>query len=75
VPKKPVHNTPRGDEGWAVIREGNSRASSIYPTQAEAAQAVREVAHRDRTEILIHGRNGQIRKRDFHEHDPFPPPG
>jgi hypothetical protein len=26
-------------------------------------------------ELLIHGRNGQIRERDSHGHDPFPPQG
>lgn len=73
--KEPVHITPRGGEGWAVIREGNDRASSIFPTQSQAEQAGREVARRDHTELLIHGRNGQIRERDSYGHDPFPPEG
>ena len=35
--KKPVHVTPR-DDGWAVVREGNDRASSVHRTQKEAEQ-------------------------------------
>lgn len=36
--KEPVHITPRGGEGWAVIREGNDRASSIFPTRARLSR-------------------------------------
>lgn len=73
--KKPVHVTPRGGEGWAVVREGNERASSIHPTQAEAEQVGREAARRDHTEFYLHGRDGQIRERDSYGRDPYPPRG
>ncbi len=75
MPRKPVHVTPRGGQGWAVIREGNDRASSVHPTQAEAAKAGRDAARRDRTELLIHGQNGRIRERDSYGPDPYPPKG
>lgn len=71
---KPVHVTPR-DEGWAVIREGSDRASSVHPTQAEAERAGREAARRDETEFFLHGRDGRIRERDSYGHDPYPPRG
>jgi ketosteroid isomerase-like protein len=73
--KKPVHVTPRGREGWAVVRDGNERASSVHPTQAEAAKAGRQAAQRDHTEFYLHGRDGQIRERDSYGHDPYPPRG
>jgi hypothetical protein len=73
--KSPVHITPRGGQGWAVIRQGNERATSLYSTQAQAAQAGRDIARRDHVEILIHGRDGQIRARDSYGHDPYPPKG
>jgi hypothetical protein len=49
--------------------------SSIHSTQAEAAQAARSTAQRQQSELLIHGRNGQIRERDSYGNDPFPPKG
>lgn len=50
--------------GWAVRGEGNSRATSIHNTQREAIEAAREIARNQNGQLLIHGRNGQIRERD-----------
>ena len=69
---KPVHVVPRGDS-WAVEREGSQRASSLHNTQVEAERAGRPLARADKTEFLLHGRDGQIRERDSYGHDPNPP--
>lgn len=71
---KNQHVVPHED-GWAVRGEGNSRVTSIHPTQAEAIEHGREIAHNQRGELFIHGRNGQIRERDSEGNDPFPPKG
>ena len=68
--KSAVHIEPRGDE-WAVVREGNTRATSNHPTQSEAAESGRELARRDGTEFFLHGQDGQIREhRDYGEGRP-----
>lgn len=72
--EKPVHVVPDG-ERWAVRREQARRASSLHDTQAAAEQAGRDLARRDQTEFLLHGRNGQIRERDSYGNDPYPPKG
>jgi uncharacterized protein YdaT len=72
--KTNVHIVPRDGE-WAVVREGAQRDSSHHGTQAEAIEAGRQTAQREHTEILIHGRNGQIRERDSFGNDPYPPKG
>ena len=73
--KKPnVHVVPRDGE-WAVRREGAQRDSSHHGTQSEAINAARNTAQREGTELFVHGRNGQIRERDSHGHDPCPPKG
>ncbi len=66
------HVTPHPD-GWAVRREGSIRPSSIHPAQRDAVDKAREISRNQGTELLIHGRNGQIRERDSHGHDPCPP--
>ena len=66
--KKPVHVTPRED-GWAVVREGSQRASSVHPTQKEAEKAGRQAARKDQTEFVLHNRQGQIRERDSYGRD------
>ena len=60
--KASVHILARAD-GWAVVREGRERATSVHPTQAEAARAGREIARKDETEFLLHARDGRIRDR------------
>lgn len=72
--KKNVHVTPHGGK-WAVMREGNERASSLHDTQKEAEQKGREAARKDRTEFLLHGRDSRIRERDSYGNDPHPPKG
>lgn len=71
---KNQHVVPHPD-GWAVRGAGNSRATSVHETQREAIDAAREIAQNQRSELLIHGRNGQIRERDSQGNDPFPPEG
>ncbi|MCG8045077.1 MAG: DUF2188 domain-containing protein [Candidatus Thiodiazotropha endolucinida] len=72
--KKNQHVVPR-DGQWAVVGAGNSRATSIHDTQKGAIDAAREIARNQETELLIHGRNGQIRERDSYGNDPYPPKG
>ena len=72
--KAPVHVTTHKD-GWAVTREGNKRPSSVHPTQKEAAEAGRATAQRDKTELVVHGKDGQIRQKKTFGKDPYPPKG
>jgi uncharacterized protein (TIGR02271 family) len=69
--KPSVHVLPR-DEGWAVVREGKERATSVHPTQAEAAKAGREIARKDRTAFLLHAKDGHVRDRSDYGEDPSP---
>lgn len=62
-------------DGWAVKGAGNERATKVVPTQKEAIQIAREISKNQESELFIHGRNGQIRERDSHGHDPHPPKG
>lgn len=70
--KKNVHVVKSGD-GWAVKKEGNERASSVHPTQRQAIDAGRDAAKVERSELVIHGRDGKIRDKDSFGSDPFPP--
>jgi hypothetical protein len=57
---------------WAVKGEGNRRATSIHDTQGEAADRARDIARRQKSEIPVLGRDGEIRSRDSYGHDPYP---
>ena len=71
---KNQHVVPHAN-GWAVRGAGNERVSSIHTTQGEAISAARDTARNQRTEMLIHRPNGQIRERNTYGNDPFPPKG
>jgi hypothetical protein len=68
------HVVPRGNK-WAVRGEGNSRATAIIPTQREAINIAKTIAQNQGGDVMIHGRNGQIRERNSYGNDPFPPKG
>lgn len=61
--------------GWAVRGAGSQRATEVLGTQREAISRARQISRNQNSEMLIHGRNGQIRERDSHGHDPHPPKG
>jgi uncharacterized protein YdaT len=69
---KDQHVVPHQD-GWAVKGSGNSRATSIQPTQQKAIQDAVQIAKNQKSEVVIHGRDGKIRDKDSFGHDPFPP--
>jgi hypothetical protein len=71
---KNQHVVPHED-GWAVKGEGNQRLTSIHPTQQQAADAAREIARNQNSELFIHRRDGTFRDRDSYGGDPFPPKG
>jgi Uncharacterized protein conserved in bacteria (DUF2188) len=56
--------------GEQVRIEGTARARSIHKTQAEAARAGRAIARNNKSELLVHGRDGKIRQRSTFGHDP-----
>ena len=71
---KRIHVVPH-NQGWATRREGATRVSSVHPTQTAATQQARTTATRERGEVIIHRRNGQIRDANSYGNDPYPPKG
>jgi hypothetical protein len=61
------------DDGWTVREEGNRRDTSHYVFQKDVIEATREIAIRQKSEVLIHGRDGKIRERNSYRNDPHPP--
>lgn len=70
--KRDIHVVPHGTD-WAVKKEGSGRASSVHPTQGAAIERGREAAKRDKSELVIHRKDGTIRDSDSYGNDPCPP--
>lgn len=71
---KNQHVVPHNGQ-WAVRGVGNSRVTKVCSTQREAQEIARSIARNQRSEVVIHRSNGQIRDRDSYGHDPYPPRG
>lgn len=66
------HVVPR-DDGWAVKGAGNNKDTSHHKTQGNAIKAARDIAINQRSEVVIHGRDGKIRDKDSYGNDQCPP--
>jgi Uncharacterized protein conserved in bacteria (DUF2188) len=65
-----VHTVFRDAQGWVNVLEGSSRVLDTHRTKAEASEAGRERARRDRAEHIIHRKDGSIGSRNSYGHDP-----
>lgn len=50
-------------------------ATSVNRAQQEAIEAAREIALKQRSEMLVQGRSGQVRKGNTYGDDPYPSKG
>ena len=62
-------------DGWAVKKQGTTRASSVHETQADAWAETRRLARGSGGEAYLKGGNGRIRARNTYGKEPFPPKG
>lgn len=63
---KSVHVVPALDGGWSVKRASSDRASKVFPTKAEAESWGREQSIKDRSELVIHRRDGTVAQKESH---------
>lgn len=71
--RKSHHVVPDPDGGWNVKKGGASRASRHFRTKREAESYGRTVSQRQRSEFVVHKRDGTIQRKDSHGNDPNPP--
>lgn len=72
---KTHHVVPNPNGGWDVKKGGAERASSHTDTKAEAEAIARQISINQGTELVIHGKDGRIQRKDSHGNDPYPPKG
>lgn len=70
--KRNQHVVPLGN-GWAVKGEGSKKFTVITETQRDAITVARGIAKSNRSELVIHGKDGKIRDKDSYGNDPNPP--
>ena len=60
-------------DGWAVKGAGNSKATKVTRTQAEAIKTAESIARNQYSDTKIHGVDGKIRAGNSYGNDPCPP--
>jgi hypothetical protein len=65
-----VHVIHRQDQGKWVVEVEGGRARSSHTTKAEAERAGRDLARKNKSELLIHRRDGKITERNTYGRDP-----
>lgn len=66
---KNQHIVPKG-KNWAIKGAGNKIATRIVPTQKQAIDIAREIAKNQKSELVIHRKDGTIRDKDSFGNDP-----
>jgi hypothetical protein len=69
------HVVPNPDGGWDSKKGGAERASKHFETKQDAVDYSRELSKKQKTELVIHKKDGTIQKKDSHGNDNFPPKG
>lgn len=73
--RKEHHVVPNANGGWDVKKPNSARASAHTETKAEAIEKAREISKNQKSELIIHNKDGKISQSDSHGNDPFPPKG
>ncbi|MFZ1320034.1 MAG: DUF2188 domain-containing protein [Ignavibacteria bacterium] len=70
--KNNQHIIPLGN-GWAVKKEGSRKFTIITDSKNTAIKVGRQIARNQKSELIIHGKDGKIIDKDSYGNDPCPP--
>jgi len=71
--RKTHHVVPAPKGGWNVIKGGSDKASKHFDKKEKAVDWGREVSKNQKTELVIHKKDGRIQDPESHGKDPNPP--
>jgi Uncharacterized protein conserved in bacteria (DUF2188) len=54
----------KGQQVWAIHRDGASRASRVYPSRLDAVAVARRIARRERAEMFVQDLDGTTERHD-----------
>lgn len=70
---KNQHVVPNKNGGWDIKGEGNSKSTKHTDTKNEAISFAKEIAKNQKSELVIHNKDGKISDKDSFGNDPCPP--
>ena len=72
---KNQHVVPSKNNDWDVKGEGNTKATKHFDTKKAAIDYAREISNTQKSELIIHNKDGRISQKDSHGPDSHPPKG
>jgi hypothetical protein len=72
---KTIHIVPASKGGWNIKQGNKSGIIGHFNTKIPAVDAGRKVSIKINAELIIHGTDGKIQRRDSHGNDPRNIPG
>jgi hypothetical protein len=69
---KNQHIVPN-DNKWGVKGEGNEKLTKVFDTQKASILYAKMLAEKQKSEVVIHSKEGKIRDKDSYGNDPNPP--
>ena len=71
--RKSHHVVPSHNGGWDIKKGASRRISGHEDRKVDAIDRAREISQNQRTELVIHNKDGKISQSDSHGGDPCPP--
>jgi len=71
--RKTHHVVPNPSGGWSVKKGGASRASKTFDKKQDATKYARTTSQNQKSELVIHRKDGTIQRTASHGKDPIPP--
>lgn len=73
MPKKEHHVVPNPKGGWDIKKNKAERISGHFDKKQDAVDRGREISKNQKSELVIHRKDGTIERKDSHGKDPNPP--
>jgi hypothetical protein len=67
---KSHHVVPNPNGGWDVKVGGGEKAIKHTDTKQSAVDIARQISQNQKSELVIHNKDGKIGQKDSHGHDP-----
>jgi len=71
--RKSHHVVPSSKRRWSVRKGGSLKASKIFDNKKDAINYARKVSKNQKSELVIHKKDGTINRKESHGRDSFPP--
>ena len=72
---KTHHLVPNSNGGWDVKKGGRKRSIKHFSTKAAGEKFSQSLSRNQKSEFVIHKKNGRIQRSDSNGGDTYPPKG